>query len=376
MANFKKNLKVIFLFVVTSALVVFFFYRKEHVVRAYECKQYTSNLDCLLRDAHDSQGRLIAFLNALKVKYKNSVVIDPGVKQMPTINQLLKMRCNNDASKITDYARATIGVENVYQVYRCLEDIKASNLQVISIRDNFFKPSPENYRDINVVFKDPVNNHLGEIQINTLALLAFKKEKGYKLFDKIRKIKFKAHQENRSPSNEEVLIMKECVTESVVGYNNAFGGSMKIDNKTLRIGVYGILINNKNEVLMVREQSGSKLIYNFPGGGVDSNEGLAEALVRECKEEIVADVKVKDLVYTTKDLYVHEDFSNCYMFGLYYTIDVQDRTHVKNGKWFPINNLPVHEMLPIDREFATFLQAGLAVPQPEPLVEASLADSY
>jgi len=373
MLSFKKNRKIIFVAIATAVLSIFFFNLKKRSIKKQECKQYTGDLKCLLADAHDSQKRLITFLNKLKVKYNNAVVIDPGIKQMPTIDQLLKTRCNNDASKITDYTRATIGVENLYQVYRCLEDIKASNLLVVSVRDNFFQPSPEMYRDLNIVFRDSVNNHLGEIQINTLPLLAFKKEKGHELFDKIRKIKFNAHQEDRSLSKDENLIIKECITESVLGYNNAFGGSMKLDNKTLRVGVYGILIHN-NEVLMVREQSGSKLIYNFPGGGVENNEGLAEALARECREEIVTDVKIKDLLYTTKDLYVHDDFPNSYMFGLYYTIDVQDKTLVKNGEWFPINNLPVHAMLPIDKELATYLQDRQ--PQPEVMVEGCLVDSY
>jgi len=128
---------------------------------------------------------------------------------------------------------------------------------------------------------------------------------------------------------------------------------MHIDNKFLRVGVYGILIQN-NQVLMTRTQSGSRLIYNFPGGGVEQNEGLAGALIRECKEELEASIIVQDRIYTAKNLYINPDFPNSYMFNLYYTIKLQTNESISmtDAKWFPINNLPISEMLDIDKEFA------------------------
>src|SRR5579872_5240833 len=164
-SNVKKNLRILCLFAAVCAISICFFNRKKHVIKLATSKQYTSDLSCLLKDARDTQTRLITFLDSLKLKYKNAVVIDPGIKQIPTIQQLLAMRHNNDASKITDYARATIGVENLYYVYCCLEAIKASSFKIVSIHDNFSKPYPNKYRDINIVVRDSVNNHLGEIQI-------------------------------------------------------------------------------------------------------------------------------------------------------------------------------------------------------------------
>ncbi len=91
---------------------------------------------------------------------------------------------------------------------------------------------------------------------------------------------------------------------------------MKIENKILRVGVYGILIRD-NKILMAKEQSGSRSIYNFPGGGIEYDEGLSDALIRECKEEIGAQIHIKDRLYISSNLYTNPDFPNFCTFNLY-----------------------------------------------------------
>merc|ERR1712228_270935 len=64
------------------------------------------------------------------------------------------------------------------------------------------------------------------------------------------------------------------------------------------IGVGAVLINSKNQILMVQENSGpsSKYkIWKLPGGLVDANELLSEAVVRELKEDTGVDAKFKTL---------------------------------------------------------------------------------
>ena len=176
------------------------------------------------------------------------------------------------------------------------------------------------------------------------------------MFDQIRNIHAKSYQENRTLSFEENQIISQLTQESIIGYNKAFKDSLKISDQTIRLGVYGIIVH-KDEVLMVKTQSGSKSIYNFPGGGVDEDESLAQALIRECQEEINTVVQVKDCLYTAKSLYKHEDFPSFYMFNIYYDIEVKDKEEfyqkklAEDNKWFPINDLPRDEMLPIDIEF-------------------------
>ncbi len=135
---------------------------------------------------------------------------------------------------------------------------------------------------------------------------------------------------------------------------------MKIDDKKIRVGVYGILIRD-HKILMVRTQSGDRLVYNFPGGGIEFHEGLASALIRECEEEIGTTITIKEHVYSSQKLYEHKSFPGTCSLGLYYTIECANPIDLKKqgAVWFDLDNLPMDEMLEPDIEFAEFVRAGL-----------------
>lgn len=63
--------------------------------------------------------------------------------------------------------------------------------------------------------------------------------------------------------------------------------------------VYGILINNKKQVLVSDEFIRGKYYTKFPGGGVEFGEGTRDCLKREFAEEMNLNVKVEDHIYTT-----------------------------------------------------------------------------
>jgi 8-oxo-dGTP diphosphatase len=70
--------------------------------------------------------------------------------------------------------------------------------------------------------------------------------------------------------------------------------------KRFNIRVYGLLINEQNQVLVADEifKNGYKAT-KFPGGGLELGEGLHDGLVREFKEETGIDIRVKEHFYTT-----------------------------------------------------------------------------
>jgi 8-oxo-dGTP diphosphatase len=65
------------------------------------------------------------------------------------------------------------------------------------------------------------------------------------------------------------------------------------------IRVYGILINDKAQVLITDEIFRGMQLTKFPGGGLEYGEGTVDCLKRECREEMGQEVEVTEHFYTT-----------------------------------------------------------------------------
>ncbi|MEX2484567.1 MAG: NUDIX hydrolase [Brumimicrobium sp.] len=86
------------------------------------------------------------------------------------------------------------------------------------------------------------------------------------------------------------------------------------------IRVYGILINDKNEVLLSDESRFGKKFTKFPGGGLEQGEDLKDCLKREFVEELQLEVEVGDLIYLT-DFFQQSAFNeNDQIISVYYHV--------------------------------------------------------
>src|SRR5688500_9359534 len=84
------------------------------------------------------------------------------------------------------------------------------------------------------------------------------------------------------------------------------------------IRVYGILINDKNQVLVSDEFIRGNYYTKFPGGGLEPGEGTRDCLKREFKEEMDLEVEVGDHIYTT-DFYQVSAFNPAHqIISIYY----------------------------------------------------------
>jgi 8-oxo-dGTP diphosphatase len=63
--------------------------------------------------------------------------------------------------------------------------------------------------------------------------------------------------------------------------------------------IYGILINEKSQVLVSDEWIRGNYYTKFPGGGLEFGEGTRDCLRREFMEEMNLKVEVGDHIYTT-----------------------------------------------------------------------------
>jgi len=65
------------------------------------------------------------------------------------------------------------------------------------------------------------------------------------------------------------------------------------------VRVYGILINDKKQVLVSDEFIRGNYFTKFPGGGLEFGEGTRDCLKREFKEEMDLEVEIGEHIYTT-----------------------------------------------------------------------------
>ena len=68
---------------------------------------------------------------------------------------------------------------------------------------------------------------------------------------------------------------------------------------TFNIRVYGILINEQQQVLVSDEFIRGSYFTKFPGGGLEFGEGTRDCLKREFMEEMNLNVRVGEHIYTT-----------------------------------------------------------------------------
>ncbi|MCF2946674.1 NUDIX domain-containing protein [Paraglaciecola aquimarina] len=72
-----------------------------------------------------------------------------------------------------------------------------------------------------------------------------------------------------------------------------------------RLSCHAVITNDKNEVLLLKANYGDKN-WGLPGGAIDPNETIHEALLRECLEELNCEVYVKYL----SGVYFHSAFNS------------------------------------------------------------------
>lgn len=64
---------------------------------------------------------------------------------------------------------------------------------------------------------------------------------------------------------------------------------LKTIRAAYRVSVKGLIYDNNGKLLFVRERSDT---WDLPGGGLEHGESIAEALRRECREELGAEIEI------------------------------------------------------------------------------------
>lgn len=137
------------------------------------------------------------------------------------------------------------------------------------------------------------------------------------------------------------------------------------EGKFFNVRVYGILLNDLDEILIAEEFHYDTFMRKFPGGGLQFGEGIRDALIREIKEELHVDVVTCIHFYTT-DFFVQSAFNeNHQVIAVYYLVKTPESLKEKtnqnyvspkvNGeeifRWVSLKDISVNDFtFPVDQQ--------------------------
>ncbi len=104
------------------------------------------------------------------------------------------------------------------------------------------------------------------------------------------------------------------------------------------VRVYGVLINEQQEVLVSDELIKGKPFTKFPGGGLENGEGTRDCLEREFMEEMDLRVSVGAHIYTTDYFQQSAFHPDHQIISIYYLVTALDPIKVRlNASPFEFN---------------------------------------
>ncbi len=151
----------------------------------------------------------------------------------------------------------------------------------------------------------------------------------------------------------------------------------KTKQEQIIIRVYGLIINDKKEVLLSDEYQMGTDMTKFPGGGLIPGEGPAECIKREAIEEFGQEIEILSHFYTTDFYQKALFFPNHQLVSIYYRIGFKEPVRFEiatkpfafgnriegsqSFRWKKIATLDEHELnFPIDRKVVQMLKEQFA----------------
>lgn len=144
-------------------------------------------------------------------------------------------------------------------------------------------------------------------------------------------------------------------------------------SRKYNIRVYGILRNERNEILVSDEFRMGMKMTKFPGGGLEEGEGLEDCLKREWMEELGLEIEIEKHFYTT-DFYIKSAFNEAQLISIYYEVKLlkkapistktkafdfdEERDGAQIFRWLPMESMNENDFtFPIDQLIAKLIRA-------------------
>lgn len=145
------------------------------------------------------------------------------------------------------------------------------------------------------------------------------------------------------------------IAPTVVEGKNIIGNpvELRVESLIWRPAVYGIIINDRGEILALDNTFSFNL--ELPGGGIEMWESVGEALHREIWEETGLKVSIEELIHVDDGFFITPNENKWHAIRLYYLVRViggalrgtiiEDEPSV-NPKWINLQQIvPTHFQL-------------------------------
>ncbi|HUM98280.1 MAG TPA: NUDIX hydrolase [Chitinophagaceae bacterium] len=147
--------------------------------------------------------------------------------------------------------------------------------------------------------------------------------------------------------------------------------------------VYGLLINEQQEVLVSDELIRGNYITKFPGGGLEFGEGSRDCLIREFMEELDLRIEVTEHIYTTDYFQISAFNPQHQIISIYYFVKAmepikvqlndspfqfteaqqkryQQKQEIESFRFIPLNKIKADDVtLPIDKIVVELLSSKI-----------------
>jgi mutator protein MutT len=143
--------------------------------------------------------------------------------------------------------------------------------------------------------------------------------------------------------------------------------------RKFNIRVYGILINEENQVLVSDESRFGIEFTKFPGGGMEFGEGISDCLKREFQEELNLEINVEQLFYLTDFFQVSAFNENDQIISVYHLVSCKNWREIsvysektfskdkENHRWITLKNISELDFtFPIDKHVVEKLKEEIS----------------
>lgn len=118
--------------------------------------------------------------------------------------------------------------------------------------------------------------------------------------------------------------------------------------------VAAVIPNDAGKILITKRPEGSHLggLWEFPGGKIDAGESAPEALKREIKEELNAEIEVVRLLWRNLFHYPEKTIDiSFFLCTLVSPLQAVQAVQVADLRWVSVTELPIFNFPPADASF-------------------------